>query len=107
MDRKAKEPEAVGVSARKPGTRWVAEQEPRAAVPEPEPVVAPKVADAAQGAAADEEDKTEILISNRGFAAEGFDKIIQCGSGFKNHFVHNYFVEHVPVEKPKDGLLRN
>ena len=36
-----------------------------------------------------------------------WDKIIRCGSGFKNHFVHNYFVEHIPVEIIKDEWLRN
>ena len=32
---------------------------------------------------------------------------IQCGSGFKNYFAHNYFVEHVPDEQVRDWLFKN
>jgi len=56
-------PEAVGVSARKPGTHWVAEQEPLGvAVVGADSALAaePRVADAAQAVAADEEDNKRI-----------------------------------------------
>ena len=59
QDRKAKGSELGEASARKPGTRWVAEQEPRAAAAGPEQAGVPKVADAAWVAAVDEEDKPE------------------------------------------------
>ena len=63
QDRKAKGPEPDGVSAREPGTHWVAEQEPRAVAAGSASDAVPKAADAAQDAAADEEDKQEIPIS--------------------------------------------
>ena len=56
-------PEPDGASARKPGTRWVAEQEPRAvAVVGADSALdaEPRVADAAQAVAADEEDNKRI-----------------------------------------------
>ncbi len=62
QDRKVKDQEPDGVSDSVPGTRWGAEQEPRAV----EAGLAsasdaePEAADAEQDAAADEEDKTRI-----------------------------------------------